>query len=91
LLEQSFMEFTPPDWLTRRGGALRKCPDGRSWAVLINGGPQYLLVPFPVAGKYGCVVEQTVNGKRLESKNTYASEDEAVRGGLEDLRKALGW
>jgi hypothetical protein len=50
-----------------------------------------LLVPFPVAGKHGCIVEQTVNGKRLESKNTYASQEEALRGGLEDLRKALGW
>jgi hypothetical protein len=85
------MNVTAPEWLTRRGGELRQCPDGRSWAVLLNGQPQYLLASIPVAGKHGCIVEQTVNGKRLESKNTYASEEEALRGGLEDLRKALGW
>jgi hypothetical protein len=87
--EQDAMQI--PEWLRRRGGDLQLCPDGRSWAVLLNGEPQYLLVPFPVAGKHGCIVEQTVNGKRLESKNTYASQEEALRGGLEDLRKALGW
>jgi hypothetical protein len=53
--------------------------------------PQYLLTPVPVAGKYGCEVRQTVNGRRLESAGTYASADAALSGGLEDLRKALGW
>jgi hypothetical protein len=85
------MNLTAPDWLTRRGGALRPCPDGQSWAVLLDNQPQYLLRPIPAAGKLACLVEQTINGKRLDGKIVYASEDEALRGGLEDLRKRLGW
>jgi hypothetical protein len=85
------MNLTTPDWLKRRGGELQPCPDGRSYAVLLNGQPQYLLAPFPVAGKHGCIVEQTVNGKRLEGKNTYPTVEAALQGGLEDLRKVLGW
>ncbi len=85
------MTLATPEWLARHDGRLRPYPDGRSWAVMIDGHPQFLLLPIPVAGKYGCQVEQTVNGRRLEGKGTYASAEEAVQGGLEDLRKNLGW
>jgi hypothetical protein len=85
------MALTAPDWLTRRGGTLRVHPDGYSWWVLIDDQPQYMLRPIPVQGKFGCLVEETVNGKRLESKAVYAMAEEALRGGLEDLRKSLGW
>jgi hypothetical protein len=81
---------TAPEWLTRHGGAVRPAV-GHGHAVLIDGAPQYLLVPTPATGKFGCKVEQTINGRRLDSGATYATEDDAVRGGLEDLRKALGW
>lgn len=85
------MSLAVPDWLTRRGGILRQCPDGQSWAVLIDDQPQYLLRALPAAGKFTCLFEQTVNAKRLEGKGLYPSEEEALRGGLEDLRKNLGW
>ena len=85
------MALTTPDWLTRRGGELRADPDGRSWAALLEGQPHYLLVPVPAAGKYSCRVTQTVNGRRLDRGGTYPSAEDAVRGGLEDLRQALGW
>jgi hypothetical protein len=85
------MSLTPPDWLSRHGGKLRQCPDGQTWAVMLDDEPQYELRAIPVAGKFGCVVEQTVNGKRLESNSVYPSGDDALRGGLEDLRKYLGW
>jgi hypothetical protein len=85
------MPVEPPDWLTRHGGTLRATFDGRSWTVLFDGRPQYLLRPIPAAGKYSCEVMQTVNGRRLESGSTYPTAEDALRGGLEDLRKALGW
>ena len=44
-----------------------------------------------VTGRYGCIVLQSVNGKRLDKGQTYASADEAIRGGLEELRSYLGW
>ena len=85
------MAVTAPDWLVKHGGSLRLNSDGHSWVVFFAGEPQYLLRPIPVAGKYGCEVEQMINGKRLEGKNTYLTTDDAVRGGQEELRKTLGW
>jgi hypothetical protein len=80
-----------PDWLAKRGGVLQGSTNGSAWLVLLDNSPQYRLVPVPVGGKYGCEVTQTVNGRRLEGTGTYPSIEEAIRGGLEDLRKALGW
>ena len=37
-----------------------------------------MLRPIPVQGKFGSLVEQTVNGKRLESKTVYPTAEEAV-------------
>jgi hypothetical protein len=59
--------------------------------VLLGKEPQYLLIPVPSAGRFGCAVMQTINGKRLDGNASYQTEDEALCGGLEDLRKALGW
>jgi hypothetical protein len=85
------MAVTAPDWLTRHDCTLRPQVEGRSWMVLFDGEPQYLLVAVPAAGKYNCQVLQTVNGKHLGSSATYSTVDDAIRGGLEDLRKVLGW
>jgi hypothetical protein len=80
-----------PDWLTKRGGVLQGSTQAGTWLVVLDGSPQYRLVPIPAAGKYSCQVTQTVNGRRLEGNGTYPSREDAVRGGLEDLRKSLGW
>jgi hypothetical protein len=85
------MAVTIPDWLSKHGGDLRGTPDGKAYAVFLDGEPQYVVVAVPAAGKYGTEVKQSVNGKRFESGATYPTAEEAVRGGLEDLRKALGW
>jgi len=85
------MAVTTPDWLTQRGCAMRQNYDQRGWMVLFAGEPQYLLLPIPAAGKYSCRVTQTINGKRLDSGETYPSSDDALRGGLDNLRKVLGW
>jgi hypothetical protein len=85
------MAVTTPDWLARHGGELRPSKDGRSWLVYFDGGPQYLLLAVPAGGKFACRVTQTVNGRRLDSGATYPTLEDAVRGGLEDLRQALGW
>jgi hypothetical protein len=50
-----------------------------------------MLRAIPVQGKFGCLVEETINGKRLESKTVYATAEKALCGGLEDLRRNLGW
>ena len=85
------MALACPDWLAQRGGDLKLASDGHTWLVMFDRGPQYAVEPVPVRGKFGPVIKQTINGKRVECTGTYPSEEDAVRGGLEDLRKALGW
>jgi hypothetical protein len=83
--------MTAPDWLIQRGGDLKLGSDGRTWYFLLGGQPQYSLTAVPVGGRYGCAIRQTVNGNRIESTGVCPSADDALRGGLDDLRKALGW
>ncbi len=85
------MGVTAPEWLVRRGGGLRPHYDGQGWVVVFDEKPLYVVAPVPAGGKYTCKVMQTNNGRRLEKGSTYATADEAVRGGLEELRAALGW
>ncbi len=85
------MPATAPDWLTQRGGELKESKDGHSWIVYLNKEPQYLLQAVPTAGKIGCRVSQTVNGKRFDGAQTWSSVPEAFAGGLNVLRQALGW
>jgi hypothetical protein len=80
-----------PEWLGRRGGALELGADGSTWFVLFDRQPQYALQARPAQSKVSCHIRQINNGQRIDSPGTYSREDEAIRGGLEDLRKALGW
>jgi hypothetical protein len=85
------MPVSTPDWLQRHDGRLEASKNGQSWLVYLGGEPQYLLMPTPAKGKFSCRVAQTINGKRLDGDGTYPTMEDAVRGGLDDLRKALGW
>jgi hypothetical protein len=83
--------MTTPDWLAQRGGDLKLGSDGHTWFVLIGGEPHYSLAAVPVRGRFGCTIRQTINGKRIESASVETTPDSAIRAGLEDLRRALGW
>jgi hypothetical protein len=85
------MALTTPEWLARHDCFLEAGPEGKTYLVLFGHEPQYQLVPIPLDGKFGCAVTQTINGRRLDGGGTYATMEEAVAGGLEDFRKALGW
>ena len=80
-----------PEWLARHDGSLTLGPDKATRLILFSGSPQYKVVPTPANGKFSCAVMQTVNGKRLDNGEIYPTEREAVNGGLEVLRKTLGW
>jgi hypothetical protein len=80
-----------PDWLARRGGELRPGVGGNSQVVVFDAAPQYRLEPRPTGGKYGCRIVQSINGREVPSPGAYPSLEDAFRGGLEDLRKSLGW
>jgi hypothetical protein len=85
------MRVTTPEWLTQHNCHLLSSKDGRSWLVYLGKEPQYLLMPLPAKGKFTCRISQTINGHRFDNGTIYASADDALRGGLEELRKALGW
>lgn len=85
------MTVTTPDWLTQRGVRLQASKDGQSWLVYLGPEPQYLLQAVPVKGQFGCRITQTINGRRLDSGAAYPTLDAALQGGLDELRKALGW
>jgi hypothetical protein len=80
-----------PDWLTQRGAALKLGSDRTTWYVLFGPKPQYALVPRPAENRFECCTRQTINGELIPSKQIYATSDEALRGGLDELRKHLGW
>jgi hypothetical protein len=83
--------FTAPDWLARRGAALRRGLSEASWLVLFDRTPQYRLDVRPAMGRFACAVTQTVNGRRLDRGGNFSDADAALQGGLEDLREVLGW
>jgi hypothetical protein len=85
------MTATTPDWLTRRGVQLQASKDGQSWLVYLGKEPQYLLMAVPVKGQFGCRITQTINGRRLDGRIRCAAVEAALHGGLDELRKALGW
>jgi hypothetical protein len=83
--------MTAPDWLTKHGGELRPGPLAGTWYAYFDGQPQYSLTPLPAGGKHTCRVMQTINGRRLDSGSVHTTSEEAMSGGLDELRKALGW
>lgn len=85
------MAVSTPSWLTQRAGELRLSKDGRSCSVYFAGQLQYLLLPVPAKGKYTCRITETVNGRRLDEGRVYTTAEEALQGGLEELREKLGW
>jgi hypothetical protein len=91
LVTENDMAVSTPEWLARHEGSLRACPDQTSWVVVFDHQPQYVLRPVPAAGKYSCDVIQSINGRRQDSGGIYPSAEEALKAGLEDLRKVLGW
>lgn len=85
------MTLATPPWLAQRGGACKVASDGKTWFVMLGNQPQYSLVEVPVDGKHGCAIRQTINGRRVASPATYATIEQALAGGLEEVRKTLGW
>lgn len=85
------MALSTPEWLARRGATVKTSGDGQNCFVVINGRPDYALSVVPVAGKFGCAIRQTINGTRIDSPGTQPTSEAALRQGLEDLGKALGW
>ena len=85
------MAASTPDWLSQRGAALRESKDKLSWLVYLGKEPQYALMAVPARGQFACRVTQTVSGKRLDGPDVYPTAEQALAGGLEQLRKALGW
>jgi hypothetical protein len=85
------VRIASPEWLKSRGGELRGLPDGLAYAVMMDSKPLYVLKPVPADGKYACDLVQSNSGHRIPSDSIHASAEDAIRSGLEELRKSLGW
>ena len=83
--------MTPPEWLLRHDGTLQPASDGHTWFLFFEAEPHYKLTPAPADGRFTCRIAQTENGRRLDKGTIYPSADDALRGGLEELRAILGW
>jgi hypothetical protein len=92
MIESGKADTTMPDWLARRRGLIERGVQPETRFVLIDGEPLYKLEVRPAAGRYTCTVTETANGRRLDDGAAiYTSFDEALAGGLEQLRAKLGW
>jgi len=80
-----------PDWLVQHGGDVRLGSDGQTWYVYFGPAPDYALNVVPVGNKFGCKIRQTNNGRLLANDEPSAGPEEALRDGLEQLGKTLGW
>jgi hypothetical protein len=81
-----------PDWLQRHGGELRPDLNPQAAEVWLDGQPLYRLEVRPAWDRYSCAVVDMTNGQRLDDPHSvYPTADEALRGGLEQLRTRLGW
>lgn len=85
------MALKTPEWLARHNCALEAGVGAKTYLVMLAKKPQYMLVPVPLGSKFGCAVTQTINGRRLDGDSTYPTLEDAISGGLEELRKVLGW
>ena len=83
--------MTAPDWLAARGGSFKLASDKKTWYVVIDQRPQFGLVAVPVQGRFGCHIKRTVSGQRIDFAGVFPTAEEALRAGLEEVRKTLGW
>lgn len=81
----------PPEWLVKRGGGISPGLRDYSLFVVINGSPQYYLEVRPAKGRFTCVIEETANGRRLDGGTIFVTPEEAIFGGIDQLRAHLGW
>jgi len=85
------MAVTTPEWLQQRAGQVRESTLAGIWLVMLNGEPQYRLIPVPAQARHACDIIETASGRKLGDGQTYPTSEDAVRGGLERLRSVLGW
>jgi hypothetical protein len=84
--------MTVPDWLARRGGSLQSGVNAETRFVLVGGEPLYKLEVRPAVGRFTCAVTDTASGRRLDDgAAAHGTFEEALAGGLEQLRVTLGW
>ena len=90
-MPMSATETVTPDWLTKRSGELRRGVDELTWLVLLSGSALYRLAVVPAQGKFTCVVNKAVSGRRIDKGTESPTADAALAAGLDELRQALGW
>jgi len=81
-----------PEWLQRRGGLLRRNLQSNIVEVWLEGQPLYRLEVRPAQNQYTCVIVDMTNARTVgDGYSIYATAEQALAGGLEQLRGYLGW
>jgi hypothetical protein len=81
-----------PAWLKQRGGELRGDIHPDAVEVWIEGQPLYRLEVRPAKGHLACAIINMTNGTRLDDpQRAFATPEQALADGLEQLRHYLGW
>jgi hypothetical protein len=81
-----------PEWLQRRGGLLRRNLQSNIVEVWLEGQPLYRLEVRPARNQYTCVIVDMTSARPISNGSSiYATTEQALAGGLEQLRGYLGW
>jgi len=79
------------DWLTIRDAEIRPSANGQSWLVYQGGKFLYVIAAIPADGKFSNKIMVSFNGHQIQKGQIYETAQEALEGGLEELREYLGW
>lgn len=85
------MPLATPDWIARRDGTVKIGSDNKTYFLIFGGQPHYSFVPVPAEGKFTCAIRQTESGRRFTNSTLRDSAEDAVKSGLDELGKELGW
>ena len=81
-----------PEWLAKRDGGFAPGLRDSTLFVTVAKQPHYRLETRPAKGQFVCNVSQTHNGKLIDdAAAVYPTPDAALAGGLERLKRQLGW
>lgn len=79
------------EWLNKRNAEIRPSANGHSWLLYQGGKFIYMIGALPADGKFTNKIMESNNGNQIQKGKIFESINEALEGGLTELRDHLGW